>query len=222
MPPAGPRRPGPPDPVPPSTAVPANQPPASKPGRLAAGPRRSTAMRTYRPGPRGQTTAVTWRRWLLPLGATAGILTLLALPQGSPPDPSLSYSQFLAKVSSGAVRAVTIGPAGQVTGTLATGQPFTTTIPVALDDRTIAGRLAAHHVQISATAATSSSLVPVLIGLLLLLLHGALFVAAVRSARRRTADLGQLTQAGTVTKTNARIIDAEQSGTRFADVAGYA
>jgi cell division protease FtsH len=179
-------------------------------------------MRTDRPGPRGQTTAATWRRWLLPLGATAGILVLLALPQGSPPGPPLSYSQFLAKVSSGAVRAVTIGPAGQVTGTLATGRPFTTTIPVALDDRTIAGRLAAHHVQISATAATSSSLVPVLIGLLLLLLLGALFVAAVRGARRRTEDLGQLTQAGTVTKTNARIIDAEQSGTRFVDVAGYA
>jgi cell division protease FtsH len=178
-------------------------------------------MRTYRPGPRGQTTAATWRRWLLPLGATAGILTLLALPQGSPPDPPLSYSRFLAEVSSGAVRAVTIGPAGQVTGTLATGQPFTTTIPVALDDRTLAGRLAAHHVQISATAATSSSLVPVLIGLLLLLL-GVLFVAAVRNARKRTTDPGRLTEVGTVTKTNARIIDAEQSGTRFADVAGYA
>src|SRR6201997_5021586 len=177
-------------------------------------------MRTYRPGPRGRATAFTWRQWLLPLGATVGVIALLALGQGGPPDRPLSYSQFLAKVGSGAVRAVTIGPAGQVTGLLATGQPFTTTIPVALDDRTLAGRLAAHHVQISATAATSSSLVPVLIGLLLLLL-GVLFVAAVRNARRRTTDLGGMTGAGTVAKTNARIIDAEQSGTRFADVAGY-
>jgi len=179
-------------------------------------------MRTYRPGPRNRATAVTWRRWLLPLGATVGVFALLALAQGGPPDPRLSYSQFLAQVGSGAVRAVTIGPAGQVTGTLATGQPFTTTIPVALDDRTLAGRLAAHHVQISATAATSSSLVPVLIGLLLLVLLGGLFVASVRYARQRTTGLGGLTGAGTVTKTNARIIDAEQSGTLFADVAGYA
>jgi cell division protease FtsH len=179
-------------------------------------------MRTYRPGPRGRATAVTWRRWLLPLGASASVLALLALGQGGPPDRPLSYSQFLAEVGSGAVRAVTIGPAGQVTGTLATGQPFTTAIPVALDDRTLAGRLAAHHVQISATAATSSSLVPVLIGLLLLVLLGGLFVAAVRNARSGTAGLGGLTGAGTVTKTNARIIDAEQSGTLFADVAGYA
>ena len=173
-------------------------------------------MRTYRPGPRGRATVVTWRQWLLPLGATAGALGLLALTQGSPPDPPLSYSQFLGQVGSGAVRAVTIGPAGQVTGILVTGHPFSTTIPVALDDRTLAGRLAAHHVQISATAATSSSLVPVLIGLLLLVLLGGLFVAAVRNAGQRTAGLGRMT------KTNARIIDAEQSSTLFADVAGYA
>jgi cell division protease FtsH len=85
-------------------------------------------MRTYRPGPRGRATPVTWRQWLLPLGATAGVLALLALTQGGPPDPPLTYSQFLGEVGSGAVRAVTIGPAGQVTGTLATGQPFTTAI----------------------------------------------------------------------------------------------
>ena len=179
-------------------------------------------MRTYRPGPRGRATPVTWRQWLLPLGATAGVLALVALTQGGPPDPPLTYSQFLGEVGSGAVRAVTIGPAGQVTGTLATGQPFTTTIPVALDDRTLAGRLAAHHVQISATAATSSSLVPVLIGLLLLVLLGGLFVAAVRNARQRTTGPGGQPGAGTVTRTNARIIDAEQSSTLFADVAGYA
>jgi cell division protease FtsH len=179
-------------------------------------------MRTYRPGPRDRATPVTWRQWLLPLGATAGVLALLALTQGGPPDPPLTYSQFLGEVGSGAVRAVTIGPAGQVTGTLATGQPFTTTIPVALDDRTLAGRLAAHHVQISATAASSSSLVPVLIGLLLLVLLGGLFVAAVRNVRQRTTGPGGLPGAGTVTRTNARIIDAEQSSALFADVAGYA
>ena len=179
-------------------------------------------MRTYRSGPPGQATAATWRHWLLPLGATAGILALLALSPGSPPGRPLSYSQFLAEIGSGAVRTVTIGPSGQVTGSLATGQPFTTAIPVALDDRTLAGRLAAHHVQVSATAATSSSLLPVLIGLLLLVLLGGLFAVAVRSVRQRNTGLGGLTGAGSVTKTNARIIAAEQSNTLFADVAGYA
>src|SRR5690349_19068919 len=107
-------------------------------------------MRMDQPGPKGHATAATWRQWLLPLGAAAGIVALITLPPGSPPGLRLNYSQFLADVGAGAVRAVTIGPAGQVTGSLATGQSFVTTIPVALDDRTLAGRLAAQHVQISA------------------------------------------------------------------------
>ncbi len=52
---------------------------------------------------------------------------------------------------------MTINPAGQITGSLATGQSFTTTIPVALGDRTLAGQLAAHHVQVTATATVPSS-----------------------------------------------------------------
>ena len=115
-----------------------------------------------------------------------------------------------------------IDPAGQVTGSLATGQPFTTTIPVALGDRTLAGQLAAHHVQVTATAAMPSSPVPVLIGLLLLVMIGGLFYVGVRGARRETAGLRGLTGMGVLTRANARIIDAERSATRFADVAGYA
>jgi hypothetical protein len=70
-------------------------------------------MRIYQPGPGGQATAVTWRQWLLPLGATAGILALVTLSQGSQPGVELSYSRFLADVGAGAVRAATIGPAGR-------------------------------------------------------------------------------------------------------------
>ena len=130
-------------------------------------------MRTSEPSPRGQAPAVTWRQWLLPLGATAGIVALLTLSPRAPSGVALSYSQFLDDVGAGSVRAVTIDPAGQVTGSLATGQPFTTTIPVALGDRALPGQLAAHHVQISATAAPSSAL-PVVVGLLLLVLLGGL------------------------------------------------
>ena len=42
---------------------------------------------------------------------------------------------------------MTVGPAAQVTGSLAGGQPFTTTIPVALGGNGLAGQLAAHHIQ---------------------------------------------------------------------------
>ena len=75
---------------------------------------------------------------------------LLALPRGAAPGTALTYTGFVADVGAGTVRAVTIGPAGQVTGTLAGGQPFTTTIPVALGGNGLAGDLAAHHVQVTA------------------------------------------------------------------------
>jgi cell division protease FtsH len=151
-----------------------------------------------------------------------GILALVTLSQGAQPGVELSYSRFLADVGAGAVRAVTIGPAGQLTGSLATGQPFTTTIPVALDDRGLAGQLAAHHVQISAITATPSSSLPLLIGLLLLLLVGSLFSIAVRSTRREPAAMGGLTGTAGLTRAKARAIDARRPATRFADVAGYA
>jgi cell division protease FtsH len=134
---------------------------------------------------------------------------------------TLSYTRFLADVGAGTVSAVTIGPAGQVTGTLVSGQPFTTTIPVALGGNGLAGDLAAHHVQVTATTATSSSALPVLLGLLPLLLIGGLFYSAFRGFRQSGGLGGGLGHLNSVTKAKARVIDAERPATRFTDVAGY-
>ena len=79
-------------------------------------------MRASSPGPPGQANAAPWRRWLIPGIIVAFFVALFALPRGSAPGPALSYTQFLADVSAGTVRAVTIGPAGQVTGSLTSGQ----------------------------------------------------------------------------------------------------
>ncbi len=181
-------------------------------------------MRMSQPGPRGQANAAPWRRWL-PLEAVAvGFLTLLALSSRAARGMPLSYTQFVADVGAGTVRAVAIGPAGQVTGSLAGGQPFTTTIPVALGGNGLAGDLAAHHVQVTATAAMPSSLLSVLLGILPLLLIGGLLYVAVRHVRRQaagTGGLGGLGGAAGVTRAKARVIDAERPATRFADVAGY-
>jgi cell division protease FtsH len=151
----------------------------------------------------------------------AGLVALLALPRGSVPGMALSYSRFVADVGAGTVRAVTIGPAGQVTGSLTGGQPFTTTIPVALGGNGLAGDLAAHHVQVTATAAMPSSLASVLVGLLPLLLIGGLLFIGFRSARRQAASLGGPGGLGGLAKAKARVIDAERPATRFTDVAGY-
>jgi hypothetical protein len=79
-------------------------------------------MRVSSPGPPGRADAAQWRRWVFPAAIGAGLVTLLALPRGAAPGAALSYTRFLADVSAGMVRAVTIGPAGQVTGSLAGGQ----------------------------------------------------------------------------------------------------
>jgi cell division protease FtsH len=180
-------------------------------------------MRMSRPGPHGEVNTAQWRRWLLPAAGVAGILALLALPRGGAPSTPLTYTQFLADVGGGMVRAVTIGPAGQVTGSLAGGRPFSTTIPVALGGNGLAGNLAAHHVQVTATASMSSSPLSVLFGLLPLLLIGGLIYYAVRHARRQAAGggLGGLGRAAGMTKAKARVIDGERPATRFTDIAGY-
>jgi cell division protease FtsH len=132
---------------------------------------------------------------------------------------ALSYTRFLADVSAGTVRTVTISPAGQVTGSLAGGHPFTTTIPVALGGNGLAGDLAAHHVQVTATTAMSSSLLSVLIGLLPLLLFGGLLYFGIRKVPLSSG--GGLGGLGGLAKAKARVIDAERPVTRFTDVAGY-
>jgi cell division protease FtsH len=178
-------------------------------------------MRMSQHGPRGQANVAPWRRWLLPVAVMAGLVALPALPRGAAPDMALSYSRFVADVGAGAVRAVTIGPAGQVTGSLTGGQPFTTTIPVALGGNGLAADLAAHHVQVSATAAMPSSLASALIGLLPLLLIGGLLYLGIRSARRQSTSLGGPGGLSGLAKAKARVIDAERPTTRFTDVAGY-
>jgi hypothetical protein len=115
-------------------------------------------MRMFPPGPGGQAQPAPWRRWLLPVALAAGFLVLLAVPRGAAAHGvRLTYSRFTTDVTAGTVRAVSIGPAGQVTGQLAGGRPFSTTIPAVLGGNGLGGQLAAHHVQVSA-AATSSSL----------------------------------------------------------------
>ena len=175
-------------------------------------------MRTSQPGPPGGASTAQWRRWLLPAGIMAAVLTVVALPAGPPRDATLTYTQFVADVGAGAVRAVTIGPAGQVSGGLASGQPFSTTIPVALGGNSLAADLAVHHVQVSATTGMSSPLLPALLGLLPLLLIGGLVYMFIRTTRRHAAGLGG---AGALAKAKARVIDGERPATRFADVAGY-
>jgi cell division protease FtsH len=178
-------------------------------------------MRISQPGPRGQGSPAGWRRLLFPVALTASLVALLAVAGGHPAGVPLTYTKFMADVGAGMVRAVTIGPTGQVSGSLAGGHPFTTTIPIALGGNSLAADLTAHHVQVSATTGMSSSLLPVLLGLLPLLLIGGLLVMFVRTTRRHAGGIGGLGGAAGLAKAKARVIKDERPATRFADVAGY-
>src|ERR1700722_268945 len=176
--------------------------------------RRSTVMRMSPPGPRGQASVAGWRRWLFPAALTASLVTLLAGSGLHPAGEPLTYTQFVADVGAGTVRAVTIGPAGQGSGNPAGGHPFTPTIPVALGGNTLATDLAVHHVQVSATTGMSSPLLSVLFGLLPLLLIGGLLFMFVRTTRRHAGGLGGLGGLGGaagLTKATARGAHAERA-----------
>ena len=147
-------------------------------------------MRMSQPGPHGQASVAPWRRWLFPVALMASAVTLLAVAGSAPRGVPLTYTQFVADVGAGMVRAVTIGPAGQVSGSLAGGHLFTTTIPVALGGNSLAADLTAHHVQVSATTGMSSPLLSVVLLLLPLLLVGGLLFMFVRTTRRQAGGLG--------------------------------
>jgi ATP-dependent Zn protease len=117
---------------------------------------------------------------VFPAAIAVGLVTLVALPRGAAPGTALSYTTFLADLSARMVRAVTISPAGQVTGTLAGGHPFTTAIPVALGGNGLGGALAAHHVEVTATTAVPSAFPAVLTGLVPVLLFGGLLYIGIR------------------------------------------
>ena len=183
-------------------------------------------MRASSPGPPGQANVAPWRRWLFPGIIAAFFVALFALPRGAAAGMPLTYTRFVADVGAGTVSAVTIGPAGQVAGSLTSGQPFTTTIPVALGGNGLAGDLAGpprpghrhrrrHHVLLAAVSADR--------------------VAAAAADRRpdlfryprrppgRPRGLGGgLGGLSGLTKAKARVIDGERPATRFTDVAGYA
>ncbi|HEY2173782.1 MAG TPA: ATP-dependent zinc metalloprotease FtsH [Mycobacteriales bacterium] len=160
-----------------------------------------------------------WRRWLLPIGLfiTALLLLIPAMSRGTTPQ-ELTYSNLLDRVNANHVTSVTIDNHGAVTGTLSGGKQFTSQIPTSLTTGTndLQSALLTHHVKITGTQKSDSSVLGILLSFLPLLLILGLFVWSGRAARRSFA--GGI---GGVGRSRAKISDVERPKTRFADVAGY-
>jgi cell division protease FtsH len=159
-----------------------------------------------------------WRHWLLLAGVAVTIGLLLFSGGGSStPTTSLTFSQFHTDVTSNLVKSAHIASNGTVTGVLDSGHHYSTTIPTALGDTTLTGQLEAHHVNISASAASSGlSIGTVVVDLLPLLLFVGFFFWI---GRRATKQVGKGLMG--IGGSKAKVYDEERPKTRFADVAGY-
>jgi cell division protease FtsH len=157
-------------------------------------------------------------RWLHFLWAIGLIVTLglLFLPGGSTSTPtSLTYSAWRTDVDANLVKTASIDTSGHVKGQLTSGKDYTSRIPAALDDQTLAPDLATHHVTVAGTSSGTSLLS--IIGYLapFILLLGLYFWISRRATRQLAGGIMG------IGASKAKIYDEDRPTTRFTDVAGY-
>ncbi len=131
------------------------------------------------------------------------------------PTQNFSYSQFLTQVQANKVKSASINSTGGVSGALSNGDNYTSQIPTALADNTLAGVLEAHHVNITGVGSGSNFWYDVLSFLPLVFFLG-LFIWLGRSTRRQLA--GGIMGIG---GSKAKVYDEDRPSTRFSDIAGY-
>ena len=118
--------------------------------------------------------------------------------------------------SNGQVKTATIDANGGITGALTNTKPYSSQIPEALNDTSLAALLAAHNVQITGQGPANNTLL-VLIGdfIPFLLLLGVFVWLGRKAGRQMAAGLGS------ITGSRAKLYDASKPSIGFADVAGY-
>jgi cell division protease FtsH len=156
-------------------------------------------------------------RWLHTLWIAGLIFTLLLLfaPGSTSKTTSLTFSAWQAKIDANQVKSASIDQSGKVTGQLTDKTHYASRIPTALNDNTLAGDLANHHVTTSGTE-TSTSIWSIIGGLLPFLVLIGLYFWISRRATRQLA--GGFMGIGA---SKAKVYDEQKPTTRFADVAGY-
>ncbi|HWC39544.1 MAG TPA: ATP-dependent metallopeptidase FtsH/Yme1/Tma family protein, partial [Acidimicrobiales bacterium] len=158
-----------------------------------------------------------WRAWFLVVGilATIGLLFIPAMGSG-PPVSNLNYSSFVNKVNANQVSTATIDSNGKVTGQLkgAQGQHYSSQIPTVLQNNQLTSTLESHGVSITGVG-PSSSVLPIILSFLPLVLFFGLFLLLGRRAGRGIQGVMG------IGSSRAKLYDQERPPTRFADVAGY-
>jgi cell division protease FtsH len=159
-----------------------------------------------------------WAGLLFYIGLAATLLLFL-IPAGRTSSTQLTYSQFLDKVNADQIKTATIDANGSVSGTLTSGSQYTSQIPVALQDTSVAQQLRAHKVDITGKSSSSNVAVTILVNLLpFLILFGVFWYMGRRAGRRLGGGIPGL---GGITGSRAKLYDEERPSTTFADIAGY-
>ena len=158
-----------------------------------------------------------WRIWLLLVG-TLLTLVLFLRPGPTPAkNHSFIFSDFVTQVTTDKVKTATIDQNGKVDGTLVNGDHFTSQIPVAIRDLTLAPLLQEHHVQIKGTVSSGNTLLAFIVNLLPFALFLGFFIYMGRRTSKQLA--GGIMGVG---RSKARVYDVDDKPkTRFSDVAGY-
>jgi cell division protease FtsH len=180
------------------------------------------------PGDKGHPTAPppppAWRHWLWPIALLATVLLYIFLPGITVKTPvNLTYTQFTADAAAHKIKTVDFanGSSGSntpVTGTLTSGQSYTTVIP-GQPSTALTSQLTADGVKSVTAAAPSSGLGSDLLYFLFLLLPFIIVFWLFRRMSRGAA--GGLQGVLGVGRSRAQVFDAERPQTKFSDVAGY-
>jgi len=163
-----------------------------------------------------------WYRWILPIGLVMISAALFIVPTATAGAPqAFSYTAFVNEVTTDKVATATITDTGTVTGTLVGGAAYTSHIPTALNDDALSSLLATHKVEVTATAAGTTSILGLLVSWLPFLLIGGVFYLLIRRSRQQFGGSGGLGGIMGIGRSRAKVYDEDRPTTRFADIAGY-
>jgi cell division protease FtsH len=165
-----------------------------------------------------------WRHWLLVAGvvATVGLFIFSGIKGASTPK-QLTFTAFQTDVSANQIKTATINTTGHVSGSLTSGDTYTSQIPTALQDASLNDLLTAHKVVVTGSPPSSGlTLVSIIGDLLPLLLFVGFFYYISRRAKSQLGGAGIGGGLMGIGGSKAKVYDEERPATRFTDIAGYA
>ncbi|MDQ1392487.1 MAG: cell division protease FtsH [Acidimicrobiaceae bacterium] len=154
------------------------------------------------------------------MGAVLTLFLFLRPAASTSKNHSFTYSDFVAQVGTDKVKTATIDQNGKVNGKLVNGDSYTSQVPTAIRDDSLAPLLAQHHVQVKATTTSSSTFLAIIFNLLPFALFLGFFIwMGRRTSKQLSGGLGGIMGVG---RSKAKVYDLDdRPATRFADVAGY-